>query len=245
MIFWTRKQDTGPYETAELIVSGIIPIILIVVGTFGNLLCVIILLKKENRKTSTNIYLIFLCIVDTFSLYQWNLNYIVFQFTGGNQQIANQSLFLCKSIEFLSFYTLHTSAMFLTMVSIDRACLLWSTWYKQKIARARVALVFCIIILLVLFGLDGFLFGLGIEYTIYDNSTGTQMTVVGCYYSLNDNLNQFFADPYAWVSTKLNISNRYSVLFLYIYIDSSCSNVFCSIYFYVYMHCIYSEQVVC
>lgn len=214
MASWSPKPDTGPYETAELIVSGIIPIILIVVGTIGNLLCVITLFKKGRRKTATNIYLIFLCIMDTLSLYQWNLNYIVYTFTGGKQQVTSQSLFLCKSVEFLSFYTLHTSAMFLTFVSLDRACLLWSRWYKRKIARARVAFIFCIIILLILFGLDGFLFGLGIEFTVYDNSTGTQMTVVGCYYSLNTNLNHFFADQYGWVSIKLNVSNGYSSFFV-------------------------------
>ena len=94
--------------------------------------------------------------MDTISLYQWNLSYIVFGFTGGKQRITNQSLFLCKWGAFLSFYTLHTSAMFLTLASLDRACLLWSRWYKLKIARARIALVICIIILLILFGLNGF-----------------------------------------------------------------------------------------
>jgi hypothetical protein len=207
MASWTPKLDTNCYEIAEFIVSGIIPVGLIVIGTLGNLLCVIILIEKENRKKSTNIYLIFLCIVDTISLYQWNLTYIVFEFTAGKQQITNQSLFLCKSVEFLSVYTLHTAAMFLTLVSLDRACLLWSRWYKQKVARPLVALIFCIIILLALFGLDGWLLGLGVEYTVYDNSTGTQMTVVGCYYSYNNNLNEFFAVQYGWVNTKLNISN--------------------------------------
>jgi hypothetical protein len=205
MASWTRHPDPQPYETIELVISGIIPICLMVIGTLGNLLCVVILLKKGNRKTSTNIYLIFLCIMDTLSLYQWNLTYTVYTFTGGALQITNQSLFLCKCSEFLCFYTLHTSAMFLTLVSVDRACLLWSRWYKRKIARGRVALIFCIIILLVLFGLDGFLFGLGFDYTTYDNSTGIQTTVVACYYSLNNNLNEYFANQYGWVTIKLNI----------------------------------------
>lgn len=128
-------------------------------------------------------------------------------FTDGKNQVSNQSLFLCKASEFFAFYTLHTSAMFLTLVSVDRACLLWSRRYKRKIARPRVALILCIIILVVLVGLDGFLFELGLEYTIYDNSTGKEVTVVGCYYSYNANLNQFFNDQYAWVSIKLNILN--------------------------------------
>ena len=205
MASWTIKQDPEPYETVELIVAAVIPIILIVVGTFGNLLCALVLLKKQNRKTSTNVYLIFLCIVDTLSLYQWNLKYIVYKLSGGKQQVTDQSLFLCKWGEFLPFYTLHTSAMFLTLVSLDRACLLWSRWYKNTIARARVALIFCVLVLLILFGLNGFLFGLGFEYTIYNNSTGAQTTVVACYYSLNNGLNQFFANQYGWVSMKLSI----------------------------------------
>ncbi|CAF4589517.1 unnamed protein product, partial [Rotaria sp. Silwood2] len=81
MVTWSRKKDPAPYETAELIISGIIPMFLIVIGTIGNLICIIILLNKENRQTSTNIYLIFLCLVDTISLYQWNLSRAVDTFT--------------------------------------------------------------------------------------------------------------------------------------------------------------------
>ncbi len=207
MASWVRTQNTGPYETAELIVSGIIPILLIVIGTVGNLLSVIILLNKENRRTSTNIYLIFLCLMDTISLYQWNLNNMVYTFTSGQQTVWGNSVFLCKLSEFFSFYTLHTSAMFLTFVELDRASLLRSVWYKRKIARPRIALIFCAIILLILFILNGFLFGLGFEYSTYDNSTGIQQTAVSCYYSLNVGLFDFFAVKYPWVSIKLNISN--------------------------------------
>jgi hypothetical protein len=241
MASWKRKLDPRPYEIAELIVSDVIPIILIVIGTSGNLLSTFILLKKENRHTSTNVYLIFLCIMDTLSLYQWNLSYVLYTFTGGKLQITNQSLFLCKFGEFLSFYTLHTSAMFLTFVSLDRACLLWSRSYKRKIARARVAVIFCIIILLVLFALNGFLFGLGVEFTTYDNSTGMQMTVVACYYSLNNNLNQFFANQYSWVriNYKIPMNEDKSYLFL----DSSCDYVYYSICTHVSMYNIYCEKV--
>jgi hypothetical protein len=216
MATWNLQVDPYPYEVAEFIISGVIPTVLIVIGTLGNLLCIIILLNKENRRASTNIYLIFLCIMDTLSLYQWNLNYVVYEFTGGTKEITSESLFLCKSIELLAFYTLHASAMFLTLVSLDRACLLWSRWYKQKIAQASVALAFCIIILLVLFALDGFLLGLGLEYTIYDNSTGTQMTIVGCYYSFNANLNEFFGNQFGWVRLKKRLNmNENEVYFIF------------------------------
>lgn len=199
MASWTRKTDIPAYETAELIVSGIIPIILIVIGTIGNLLSVIILFNKENRRTSTNIYLGFLCIMDAISLYQWNLSNAVYTFTDG-QQIWGNSTIMCKLSEFFSFYSLHTSAMFLTLVELDRACLLRSSWYKRKIARPIVAFIICFIILLILFALNGFLFGLGFEYTMSNNTTGIPQIGVACYYSMNAALNKFFGIQYPWVN---------------------------------------------
>ncbi|CAF4519731.1 unnamed protein product, partial [Rotaria sp. Silwood2] len=199
MASWIRKNDTIPYETAELIISAIIPIILIIIGTIGNLISIFILFNKENYQISTNIYLIFLCLMDTISLYQWNLKHAVHTITAGRREIWGRSVFLCQLGQFFAFYTLHTSAMFLTFVELDRACLLRSTWYKRKIAQPRIALIICTIILVVLFALNGFLFGLGFEYSIYNNSTGIQETLIECYYSLNPQLNNFFSFQYVWI----------------------------------------------
>ncbi|CAF5126270.1 unnamed protein product, partial [Rotaria sp. Silwood1] len=199
MASWVRQKDHGSYETAELIVGGIIPIGLIVIGTIGNLISIFILFNKENYRISTNIYLIFLCLMDTLSLYQWNLNQLIYTLTNGTKDFWGRSVFLCKLGEFFGFYTLHTSAMFLTFVELDRACLLRSRWYKTKIAQPRVALIICAIILLVLFALNGFLFGLGFEYSFYNNSTGIQETFVVCYYSMNAKLNDFFNFEYTWI----------------------------------------------
>ena len=172
MSSWARTENSPAYETAELIISGIIPVFLIIIGTFGNLICIIILLNKENRRTSTNIYLIFLCLMDTISLYQWNLSNAVYTFTNGQNTMWGNSVVMCKLSEFFPFYALHTSAMFLTFVELDRACLLRSAWYKRKIARPRVALIICLMILLILFALDAFIFAIGFDYSIYNNNTG-------------------------------------------------------------------------
>ena len=205
MSSWVQTRNSPPYETAEMIVGGIIPIVLIVVGTLGNLICLVILLNKENRQTSTNIYLIFLCLMDTISLYQWNLSRTLDTFTDGQRTMWGQSLVMCKLSQFFPFYTLHTSAMFLTFVELDRACLLRSAWYKRKIARPRIALIICIIILVILFGLNGFLFALGFEYTVSDSNTGNVQTAVACYYSLNAGLNEFFGIKFPWVSISLGV----------------------------------------
>jgi hypothetical protein len=244
MASWIRKEDPEPYETVELIISGIIPIGLIVIGTIGNLTSISILLRKDNRRTSTNIYLIFLCLMDTISLYQWNLSTAIFTFTKGKQQIWGKSLIMCKLSQFFPFYTLHTSAMFLTFVELDRACLLRSVWYKRKIARPCVALALCIVILIVLFALNGFLFALGFQYEIYDSSTGEQQTQLACFYTLDANLMNYFSHQYPWVryscqSCTAIHRNNYVLFLCNTSPGSSCCHVFLSIYGYHSLHIIY------
>lgn len=188
---WARKTDDGSYEIAEMILGGIIPIILIVIGTIGNILCINYLLqRKQRRSRSTYIYLIFLFIADTLSLYQWNLNYVVMEF-GNGKQLSDESLFLCRSIAFLSFYTLHLSAIFLTFVSIDRTLILWSRYYRFNLTKRRQAFIISIIVCILLFSIDGFLLSFG----IIDKNTNN----ITCYYTLNNNLLNFYQNIYPWI----------------------------------------------
>ncbi|UJR25334.1 hypothetical protein I4U23_006684 [Adineta vaga] len=190
-IFWTKQINDRSFEIAELILGGIIPILLIFIGTISNLLCIFCLLcRKHRRIRSTYIYLIFLFLADTFSLYQWNLNDIFMQFNNGTQ-LTNKSLFLCHSIAFLSFYTLHLSALFLTLVSIDRTLLLWSRYYRIHMTKRCHALIISLIVLIALFILDGFLLSLGIR----EKDTNE----IQCYYSFNLNLMVFYQTVYPWI----------------------------------------------
>ena len=113
---WTRQTNNGSFEIAELILGGIIPIILIVIGTIGNILCINYLLQRKHRRSrSTYIYLIFLCLTDTLSLYQWNLDHSV-MIIDSERQMTTKSLFLCRSIAFLSF-------LYITFIShISHTC---------------------------------------------------------------------------------------------------------------------------
>ncbi|CAF1497388.1 unnamed protein product [Rotaria magnacalcarata] len=88
--------------------------------------------------------------------------------------------------------------MFLTFVKLDRACSLRSRWCKVKIAQPRVAFTISAIIL-VISCINGFLFGIGFDYSVYNNSTGMTETVAACYYSLNVELSNFFNIQYGWM----------------------------------------------
>jgi hypothetical protein len=50
---------------------SILPVILMITGTIGNLMAFYVLTRKRLRVHSTMIYFASLTIVDTISLYQW------------------------------------------------------------------------------------------------------------------------------------------------------------------------------
>jgi hypothetical protein len=203
---WIRQTDDSSFEIAELIFGGILPLILIVIGTVGNILCVNYLLQRKHRQSrSTYIYLIFLCLADTLSLYQWNLNYIFIQF-GNGTQLSDKSLFLCRSIGFLSFYTLHSSALFLTLVSIDRTLVLWSRYYRFNMTKRRQAFIISMIVFILLFALDGFLLSLG----IIDKNTNR----VICSYTSNENLLNFYENVYPWLHLIIMYIIPFMIMFI-------------------------------
>ncbi|CAF0743051.1 unnamed protein product [Adineta ricciae] len=188
---WPRKTDNRPFQTVELVFAGVIPIILIIIGTMGNFLCIFCILCRQRRRgRSTYIYFIFLFLSDTLSLYQWNLNYIIMEFND-RIQLSDQSLFLCRSIAFLSFYTLHLSALFLTLIAIDRTLILRSKFYRTHMTKRHHALIISIVIILLLFLLDGFLLSLGVR----DERTDQ----IVCYQSFNTNIMFFYDKIYPWI----------------------------------------------
>jgi hypothetical protein len=68
---WVQKTDDELFEIAELIFGDILPIILIIIRTIGNILCINYLLhRKYRRSRSTYIYSICLFLADNLSLYQ-------------------------------------------------------------------------------------------------------------------------------------------------------------------------------
>lgn len=191
MNYWIRETNTHPYELIERIVGGIIPIILIVCGTIANGLCIIHLSRRLHRRSqSTNAYLISLFIMDTLSLYQWNLNNISIASQSG-QALADRSFFFCRSIVFLTFYTIHMSTLLLCLASLDRTFIVWMHRYRLIMARRRYAWIAIFLAVIFVFGLDGFLLSIG---TI---DTKTEKMI--CYNFSDDNLMNFYDKIYRWI----------------------------------------------
>jgi hypothetical protein len=96
-------------------------LVLIIVGTVGNLLTIIVLLRRQLRRFVTARYLVIVSICDTVSLYGWNLNnFYKFSISTENSNIEDLSLIHCRLISFLTFVSLQLSSWCLTAVSLGK-----------------------------------------------------------------------------------------------------------------------------
>jgi hypothetical protein len=101
---------------------SIYALILIIVGTVGNLLTIIVLLRRNLRRLVTIRYLIVVSICDTISLYGWNLNsFYKFNINPRNGNLEEISLVHCRVISFMTFVSLQLSSWCLTAVSLGKS----------------------------------------------------------------------------------------------------------------------------
>jgi hypothetical protein len=87
----------------------------------GNLLTIIVLLRRNLRRLVTIRYLIIVSICDTISLYGWNLNsFYKFNISSTNGNIEEISIIHCRLISFMTFVSLQLSSWCLTAVSLGK-----------------------------------------------------------------------------------------------------------------------------
>jgi hypothetical protein len=86
-------------------------IIIAVLGTAGNILCFVICMRKTLREIPTFIFMSFLVLSDTLSLYSWNLNNFFITFYGLSIGDFNDAS--CKLTSFMQFFSNQTSAYLL------------------------------------------------------------------------------------------------------------------------------------
>jgi len=100
---------------------SIYALVLIIIGTVGNILTIIVLLRRHLRRFVTVNYLIIVSICDLISLYGWNLNnFYKFNISTKNSNIEDLSLIHCRLISFMTFVTLQLSSWCLTAVSLGK-----------------------------------------------------------------------------------------------------------------------------
>lgn len=184
-------------QRVEQLISTLISYIslaIIAIGLIGNSVSFILFrFDKDLRKISFSIYLSFLAITDTFSLFEWNLNHFLKPNFGID--IQNLSIFSCKLTSFLQLFSLQSSAYLLCFVSIDRYLTVMyrpgSFASKLPFRTKKSALMWSIIILMLIFILNSHLLILNgtmkLKKSSLKNNTLNKTTLtVNCYEYPND-----------------------------------------------------------
>ena len=100
---------------------SIYALLLVIVGTLGNTLTIIVLCRPNLRRFVTMRYLIAVSVFDIVSLYGWNLNnFYKFTISTNGSNIEQLSLVHCRIVSFVTFVGLQLSSWCLTVVSIGK-----------------------------------------------------------------------------------------------------------------------------
>ena len=95
------------------------PFLIIFLGLTGNLLTFVVLrTNKELKKQSSMMVFSFISLTDLTCLFTWNLDiYFNLQL---DFSFENKYLFSCRLMVFLQYFGMHSSALLLSFISIDR-----------------------------------------------------------------------------------------------------------------------------
>lgn len=136
----------------ESIILLIIPPILLILGTFGNILSFIILTRQAMRKYSTFLYLAILSISDTFVIYTGLLRLWMKELI--NYDITTYSDWICKLTNVLLYTVSDYSVWLLVAVTVERYVAVCHPLKAHSICRKRRATYVIISLLLILLVLN-------------------------------------------------------------------------------------------
>ncbi|CAF0797487.1 unnamed protein product [Adineta ricciae] len=136
-IFFSTSSSNHVHRHPLLYGAAIYALLLIIVGTIGNMLTIIILLRANLRQYTTMRYLTAVASADLCSLYSWNLNLFYKHLINPYQNdLEDSSIFTCRLISFIAFVSLQLSSWYLTLVSVDRCLNIHFLFWNRQLGRA-------------------------------------------------------------------------------------------------------------
>ena len=118
-------------------IMGMYDVFLALFGTLGNILVFIIAFRL--RKTTTFVFLIYLAVADSITLYWWNLDDFRFIYFGSSAQEG--SVYGCKILNYFQLTSMESSAWLLISLSIDRFLSVWLKSWKTKHFKSKQAFI--------------------------------------------------------------------------------------------------------
>lgn len=186
--------------------------IMIILGTIGNIFCIVILLRKNLRRHTTVVYLVALSLNDLIVLYtglmrQW----IKITF---DVDVRLLSEFSCKFHMWMVYVSLDTSAWILVIVTLERVALVWFPHSSKSRCKKQMAgIILGVLLGTVMLVNAHLMYGIGDVTMTESNRTTSEQ----CYYE-NDEYKQFYVDIWPWI----DLAKFNAVPFAIILIGSIC-----------------------
>lgn len=157
---WKGPPPPGPYLNAADMLMKIVPPILIIFGTFGNTLTVVILIRQVGKLSSTAVFLLALAVSDTMFLFTGPLRRWIIAVW--NKDIRHISEIGCKFSVYFTYSSIQFSSWILVAVTVER--LISVVWpHRVKLGcTPRLSVMTVFILFLIIFGLNThILYGFG------------------------------------------------------------------------------------
>lgn len=148
-------QTNPTRRLAIALLIWLLPVV-IIFGTIGNIFSFVLMLQREMRHTSTYFYLAILAVADTVVLFVSAFKTWIR--TLSNFELLHISDASCKTLTFLTYFSLHLSAWLIVAVTIERFIVVWFPLKATSICSTRRAKLTTVGIMLTLFLLNIHLF---------------------------------------------------------------------------------------
>ena len=148
-----------PAFKAGILIWKTVPPILIVFGTCGNILSIVVLTAKSIRGSTTGLYLLILTVSDLAVLYTGLLRqWIIYLFEFDVRQVSEIA---CKIHTWLVYTSVDFSAWLLIAVTLERIIAVWFPYILKRKCNRQNGLILITVILISLLGLNShFLYGM-------------------------------------------------------------------------------------
>ncbi|CAF0923892.1 unnamed protein product [Rotaria sp. Silwood1] len=185
-LFLSSEESIILYRHPLLYGVAIYALLLIIVGTIGNVLTIIILIRPNLRQHTTMRYFIAVAVADLCSLYSWNLNLFYKHLINLYQNdIEDASIMSCRLVSFIGFVSLQLSSWYLALVSVDRCLSIYFLFWRRQFGRAShsIYIILSITIIIIFLNIHLLFFN---GYKQSDCIPYGKRTCFKCYERLND-----------------------------------------------------------
>lgn len=188
---FTGPPPPGVYKHVELVLLKIIIPIIIGVGTFGNVLTIIVLIRHMKKLTSTAMFLFTLALSDTLLLYNAPLRRWITSIW--NEDIRHYTELGCKFSVYLTYTSIQFSSWLLVAVTVERfISVVWPHRVRLGCTPRNSAIVIGVLFLII-FGLNTHIF-YGFGYSKLPVYNGE-----GFCEPLYEGYRVFWGDVYSWI----------------------------------------------